>query len=274
MTLSNLPKSSVAPRIDGTPFFSNSLLKSLFLLTGLLCGFVGSGWAQTTTSLNVATQDFKILSPAGTLQAGESATYYIKLGSAAKPVSDAVAFDIELTLGAAAALPAPGKTSLSHCWIMAPTAANSRELASPAKHTLRLRAERTDGLGQTGYGELFRIELTSTVNGIPAEKLISSGGGLIIVEDIGYKRNPSALASNLPAPTLYPNPCAGQLRMDWHGEVPSQILLIDGQGKTQVIPQTALYAGSWNTENVAEGLYRLAIQYPNGEAVIRSLVIQ
>ena len=256
--------SDFAPRIH-----KNRVIPLVIFLVLLF----GGVQAQSYSSLDVAQHDFKIIAPSGTLQAGETATFFIELGTSASPVSDAVAFDIELEIGAGAEFPAPGKMNINDSWVVNPTHANTQEIRKPAQRKLRLHAVRTDGNSQSGYGELFHIQLKAQVSGISADKLISSGGGLIIVEDIGYKQTPNAASAGNTS-TLYPNPCSSKLRMDWHGEVPESVQLVSNSGQLYSIPTQAVGEREWNTENLPSGLYKAVIRYGSADRETKTLVIQ
>ena len=135
------------------PFSMRSLAILGILLPLVLMNF--SAFSQTYDTLDVALFQTEIVSQSGTLMAGETATIYFHLGTKTGPVSRAVAFDIELDLGANTVLPVTPEFGIGNSWMLAPTSTDKSELSDTVSHSIRLVAERADSVAQSGYGEVF-----------------------------------------------------------------------------------------------------------------------
>lgn len=240
------------------------LFANLFLLGSSLFG-------QSYDTLDASQCNFQIIAPYGTLNQGETATFYIKIGTETAQITDMVGFDIDLSLGSHAVIPSDPQFGIGESWFFSPSVADTQEAVDGDAGTVTLTGARTDTETPTGYGDLFAITLECNGNGISAASLITTGGGKITVDDLGYKTLTRAEVTQ-PEPVLYPNPCRGQLNMNWNGEQPSAMYLVNQQGQPVFVSTTAIEMGTFDVSGLAPGLYHVVMNYPSGR-VSRTVVI-
>lgn len=240
------------------------------LIANLGC-LASSIFAQSYDTLDVSLYNFQITAPTGNLNQGESATFYIHIGTESEPVSNAVGFDIELTLGTDASFPTDPDFDLSNSWLL-PSGADTTEFRDADEGTVRLLADRNDSETATGHGELFAFTVQSNANGVPAASLVTGGGGLIMVDNVGYKTAPQAESVFSSNPVLYPNPCQARLKFDWKGGKPLKMHLVSMTGQLIEVPVSDMDAGVMEVSNLPSGMYQAVLQYPEGQQVRKVMI--
>lgn len=228
--------------------------------------------SQNCDTLDVATYDYEIEVPAMTLHEGDTALLLVNLGTPGKPVSRAVAFDIAFTVSKKVRFPDPKNIIPDSSWLLDGPGADTTLYLNAAENRVRLVGERIDGETRTGFGELFRIFLVVTEDDVAATELLDhDGGGIVIVENVDWKRASNRLSR--PADIkVWPNPCRGDLNFEAGGSLPGRLRVLDLSGREYLrVEGTDLAAGSVDLGALPNGLYLLQFLYPDGSALTRRL---
>jgi hypothetical protein len=234
--------------------------KNLFFYLLILCGlFTNVAKAQYNDTLNIHDLGFQINAPNVILNQGETATLEIVLGSSAVPINDAIGFDIELELGENAVFPTQPEFLLDGSWFFPSASGDTIQHANASNGTIGLQGSQTSG--QTGHGRVFRIVLEASEDGVQAADLIAAAGGIVLVEDLGFKRAP-ILSDQSKELVLYPNPASDRLWIDFSEELPLALSLYDQQGKEVLSRQVAqLYEYGLSVGQLPRGTYLLVVRY-------------
>lgn len=218
--------------------------------------------AQSPDTLTIQTLGYQISAPNVTLNAGETATLELEAGTSTDPVSNAYSFSIDLELGEDAAFPTEDDVTFDGSWFFSGVTPVTSVSLNAGNHSLTVEGSRTTA--QTGSGKVFQIKLKAARSGIHAADLIKTAGGIITVEDAGFKRSPTAgtLTANTALADCYPNPFKDKLYFDWHGSRPEKVLLYDLSGNiVQTLSQDDIETGKVLTNKLKPGLYLVVIQY-------------
>lgn len=229
-------------------------IAALFLLATPVFG-------QQIDTLDIAQFNLTLVSPAGTLQEGETATFELHVGTASASVDDAVGFDIDLTLHTNAVLPTSCAADITESWML--DASSTLETSTDSlQHSIRVQADRSGQGGISGYGELFRFTLTAAEDGTDPATMVSGGGLIMTVDNLGFKRRPEEVA---PAFSFYPNPCQGRLTLSADATQADALLLTDATGHVHQLPLHAVRAGQLDLSAFGPGWYYLTLR--TGEQV-------
>jgi|GEM_PF-3836149 len=123
-------------------------------------------------------------------------------------------------------------------------------------------------------GEVGRFTLQADNGPINPDKFIADGGaGLIVVEDIGFKR-PAPEATNLQSEIqVFPNPFRETLQFTLENNPPQAIVIHDCQGKEiDRITGESLELKTWNASLYPSGTYWLTAAYSNGNRTTKMIV--
>lgn len=258
-----------------TPLTRNSSSRAVgrfFILSLLFILFGMVGYTQNNGDVSVDKYGFYILAPNKILTAGETVTLGIAVGSATRPLEKAKAFNLELNLAGASKIPAGADLDFSNSWFDNSTSIANGLVFSATETTLKLQA--SSAAVKDGHGLLFEITLKANKSGVNANALIQSGGGLITIEDIGFRKIPPTLEEESSL-VVYPNPCQDRLYMDWKGRSPTSVQCRDAQGKdVALLSQAQILKGEWDVSNLPKGIYIMVIQFPDQSVETRMLTVE
>ena len=162
--------------------------KAFALLLLLLLGGSIDLKGQNGVNRDVTEYGFEITAPEVILNAGETAMITIEVGTPSTPVYDAMEFSIDLDLGDQAVLPQSNDLYDDLSWFFTSSPANLQLTTDEANHSVTVTGDNSPY--ESGYGVLFQIEVEATTDGTNASDLIQDGGGMILVDEIGFKTRP------------------------------------------------------------------------------------
>ncbi|MCB9234620.1 MAG: T9SS type A sorting domain-containing protein [Bacteroidia bacterium] len=257
--------SSVAQIIAFAPAIKRSVF--LFLAISLIRSI---SLAQSPDTLDVSEFAFQVWTRAGVLNAGDTATFFIELGTAAETADDVVGFEINLTPGSSAEFPEEPNFELENSWLCSPAQAVTQTTSDQEENSIKFNVHRNDWTGQTGYGELFRIDLVCTQDNTPAENLVAGGGGMVLIDNIGFKH--LEMTPEKPLATLFPNPCSSTLHFSWGMDLPQRVDLVDMNGNSRPVSMNSIVSGNFEVAGMKEGIYQVVVQFERAREVHRLVI--
>lgn len=227
--------------------------------------------AQGGVNRSVSNYGFEISAPEGTLDSGESATITILVGSSSTPVNDALGFEIDLELGDHAIMPQASNVSYDGSWFFTGSPPyNDQFSTNSVEHSVTVSGTQSPAV--SGYGTLFKIELTANVDNVEASSLVQDGGGMILVDEAGFKTAPSILEKEKPDFELYPNPSSDVVNFRWEGSQPEAVYIYDLQGKQVAnLNPSEIQNGSYSIGDLLDGIYQVIVQGRDGIRKIKKL---
>ncbi len=206
------------------------------------------------------------------LDSGESAIFTIVVGTSETPVDNALEFEIDLNLGDHAELPQSSALSFDDSWFFPdPPPFSSQFNTHAGDHSATISGTQSPGI--SGHGNLFQIKLTSTVNGVEASNLIQDGGGMIMIDEVGFKMNPFSNSEEIVSVKIYPNPCAEKVQFNWGTNLPTEVIFLDMKGQTVArLSSLDIKNGTFTTRNFPPGIYHVVVKDSSGNQTIKKLL--
>lgn len=159
-----------------------ALLCTLVMLTGCL-----QLSAQSTQEIDLSEFAYSVTVSGGTLNANESATVTLTLGNGDAPLSDVVAIRLDLVLSDYAYLPTSSlQPNVQSSWAYDPSDYAQSLSVNAEAHSMSLTLTRNSGSAD-GHGFTFSFPLVVCCNGVNANSLVLSDGGVVIVENIDLR---------------------------------------------------------------------------------------
>lgn len=244
---------------------------SPFILLWVFLIFGGMGslpcWGQNYDTLAVTDCNFQILAPNRVLEKGEAVDLTLVVGNRNNPVYHAIAMDLTLKYDVGAVFPGAAPVGLNNSWFFDSGTRNPTTYLHSGTQSVQLVGLRSTS--KTGYGTVFTLTVVAGLAGTPANQLIKAGGGIIVVEDLGFKQFPTSFSIGTPplTPIAFPNPCQAKIGFNWQGNQPQTVICRDLTGKQVAIWEgAALASPTQDLSNLPKGLYVLTYGY-TGQSV-------
>lgn len=223
--------------------------------------------SQNTVIYDAKDWGLEIVASGTSLGAGDLATVSVVF---TEEVLNAVEFDLELTISNLAVFPSVNSFDFSNSWFEgSPSVTLSQD-----EGTVRVNGIRSAEV--SGTGTLFEVYLAVAADSVMSDQLITDGGGvLIMIEDIGFKREEQMI--DVPrigrTPRLYPNPCQGRLYFDGEG-TPDRLRIYNGNGEMVAeIKGEELVGGSWDTDHLPRGTYFISMERGGERFQVQRLIL-
>lgn len=257
-------------------FFPGLLYCSLLL--GLLSNRL---MAQETIEVDLSEFAHSVWVTGGTLNTNQVGTVNLNLGTSADPVSDAMGLRLELVISSDAILPSnPLSVTVSGSWLLSGVEISQSLEVDGSTRTMYLTLERdlADG-SANGHGFALSFPLVSAHNGVNASTMVTSEGGVVIIENVDMRssrriRNePDTLPSTpIEAFHFYPNPCQDQIQVYLPSEEDAELRLTGMNGRTQSVKITMEgRMGSADISPMKRGVYWAEV-IQAGQVVMRQRI--
>ena len=138
-------------------------------------------------------------------------------------------FDIYFYLSADVKLPEFPDLDCQGSWMITDPETELTLEVSITEQKVRLKASLNSA--KLGNGKFIRIELTTLAGLIDPSRAVEHGGGIIMIENIGFKQADQFAGDAVAPPQGYPNPCSEKLNLDWGIGKGQTAALYDMQGK-------------------------------------------
>jgi hypothetical protein len=237
-----------------------------FLLAGISTTLLQ---AQTQVSALGAGLEVSVTqSAAGT---GESAVVLVSLDDSAATLTDVIGFELELDLDSQLDL----NCLVDYEGSCIPSGVQGQIVLTYSYANQRITISLADVASFDAEGLLFSLELVSVAGSALPENLAVTGGGFMIVDDIGFKQAPGSEIFARPEPVVYPTHCQGMLHFDWKGQEPVSVMLVDVRGaQIAMVPKAAIQQGFWAVGGLPSGLYKVVVGYENEQRVVRNVWLE
>ena len=222
--------------------------------------FLFASYANAQGSVILAASDFnlRVTTSDGFVDAGKPAILRIELGDNDNPVNNAIEVEIELELDAGVIFPTDPIINTGNSWFFDPE--NSSLTVNADSDSKTIQVIGLSNVGVSGEGNFFFFFILAGSDGIQANHMINSTGGLVIIEDIGYKKPTTLLQRET---RLFPNPFHDHLNFNWGSSVPNAVQVINQQGVLVMnLADAQIQNGRWTDFNLAPGIYHIKIDYP------------
>ncbi len=250
---------------------SNSFLKGLFALICLL--FITGTQAIGQNSVPQPLSEY-----AHSIEASQvdphTQRITFSLGTAESPAEHVHGVEVTLFVPEDQ-LPASDlhlKTASS--WMGAPSEleVNLTTMDSLSGTAIHISVMRQDGIGKNGSGMVFELFWEGRNNDVHLTSP-SLGGGLVMVENIDFKRRNDFNSPDLsPTFSLYPNPATDVVHLNWSGPGSCQAQLLDQRGSIQ--RQLHFEGnGSLDLQDLPPAVYILRLQ-TSQQVIHRNLIVR
>lgn len=250
---------------------SQNLPKSILRLCFLfLLGITISTMATKAQGLDTLLANdlgLYVTSESGFIESGETAILHIELGNNESVVNNAIAFSIDLKIDQDAIMSINPAVSIASSWFFDPTNANLGVAVDLSTRTITLSGFTTNAV--SGFGNVLDISIEAGPDGIYANQIVNSTGGIVIIENIGFKRPQEFLETES---SVYPNPFNSTLNFDWGTTTPSSVQVFNQQGiLIAKLSQDQISMGKWYAPEIPSGLYHVVIESKDSRSTFKVL---
>lgn len=235
---------------------------SIFMLAWLSMAFQAN--AQSYSEIDIAGMNPTIISPDVILNAGESAEFYIHIGTSTKPVENVVGFKLNIELSPNARLESTINPQVNG-WLGFNTKLTESTLP---QHPEKFKLEYAKTLANTGYGQILKIKIFCTTNQTHASRLVRSVGGLMIIDNLDARMGQFS-ANAIESQKVYPNPGNGQFKISGNLENIQEmnICALNGTVLEHFAPSNA-----FDISQLPSGCYLLEIKSLEGNSSFQKLI--
>ena len=232
----------------------NRIASCVYFFALICCGFFSSLMGQTPVE-----NAFKWTVNGSAASPGDQLSLDLELVPGALSGSQVTGFDIYFYLAPEIELPAFADLNCQNSWMITDPTTELTLEASVNEQKVRLKA--TLNRSKLGNGKFVSIELTALAGLIDPNRAVEHGGGIIMIENIGFKQADQFAGEDLAQPKGFPNPCLGKLNLDWGSGSGQTADLYDMQGNMVIsIAQTEGQTGTMDLESIDAGTYQLVFR--------------
>lgn len=259
---------------SGTSFFCFDL-RFVHKLPRTLCamyvflacvGMENPLWSQNYLNLDAGEEGLSISCPSLLLNEGDTVLVDLLLGNAGSPIANAAGFEIWLELTDEVQLVPLPKASPGNGWTQVNTSFD------PSLGHLLVTAPVAENTIHSQSGKLCSLSLVATQDSVHADSLIEAFGGILIIENIGFKRHLVTVSPVQSQFQVYPNPATDQIHFAFEGPEPKEIRIIGPKGQVIKVTQQSHFRET-DLRHLPSGLYRAVAVYDTQQKV-QSFVLQ
>jgi hypothetical protein len=182
--------------------------------------------AQSYSQIDVNEYGYNVVIPNVILDANETVDIQLEIGKQHGDVEQAVGFELTVELGANAALPTSLNPNMEGSWMNQEGVGILESHGSGGSNVYTYTYDRDSPTN--GSGRTLALTLKAAVDNTPAASLLSTSGGVLIVDNLDIRQAAPKTDSEV---QVYPNPTTGVFTVRC-GETPAQqvqILSVTGQ---------------------------------------------
>lgn len=237
------------------------------LLWGLLLNLAV---LQAQTTHDILDFPFEIDFPEGTLAQGDTVLVTIRLGDDREQVDSLLGFNIFLKLSDKAEFAGAVPFDLQGSWLADDENVDSISGSDASSRKLTFKCDRNDGVFRSGAGEIFAITLVATEGNVDAESMVSSKGGLVVLDNTSFKQSLQEVEAGLPV--VFPVPDHDIVNVRNLDEV-VEMWWLEVDGHQAKILESEWKTGCLQLPEGSKGMRLLFIRLRDGRLVFRRVLM-
>lgn len=245
-------------------FSRSTTTKTSLILLLMMTMFGVQIQAQTYSEISLSDFNPVLISPDNVLDAGESAEFYIQIGTATEPIKNVAGFKLDIELGPDAKIESTINPTVVGWLVSTSKMEESTDPTQPENFNLKYEKSTS----ATGSGQILKFKVVSTSNQIHASRLVKNVGGIMIIDNLDARMG-QFTSTQSEKPKVYPNPSNGHFQLSGHVNDIKEMTLrsIDGSEIKKFAPSNAI-----DITNVPNGCYLLEITSVNGTQSFQKLI--
>ena len=256
--------------VPGTSPRSNSPMPALHKVAGLLLAFfllqcsVSRLSAQTPTihwtDLDSFQVGYAVHSASSTIAANEQFTVKLHLQTVGSFECLGAHFHLDLDNGVAVETSSPVSLPVSS-WLGSASELDAECNTGSGAYDASVSVSRGDSLERSGNGHVVTLHLQNGASPLAAAEAVTSlDGGIIVVDNLDFKRSPVAVESKW---SVFPNPFSERVVLQGDAGDKAKLEVLDGNGNV-ILRRDAQASQELNLHYLSPGVYWLRIVSEDG----------